>query len=68
MIANWSRWRGSGSNNIPSVPRYSHNAAFLGNLRTIHSAAENRMLTLVAIARSGGTGEDDADDASLEKP
>jgi hypothetical protein len=46
----------------------AENAAFLGNLRTIHSAAENRMLTRVAIARRGGTGEDDADDASLEKP
>ena len=46
----------------------AENAAFLGNLRTIHSAAENRMLTRVAIARSGGTDEDDADDASLKKP
>ena len=46
----------------------AENAAFLGNLRTIHSAAENRMLTRVAIARSGGTDDYDADDASLEKP
>ena len=46
----------------------AENAAFLGNLRTIHSAAENRMLTRVAIARSCGTDDDDADDASLEKP
>lgn len=46
----------------------AENAAFLGNLRTIHSLAENRMLTLVARDRSGGTDEDDADDASLEKP
>ena len=43
-------------------------ARFRQSLRTIHSAAENRMLTRVAIARSGGTDEDDADDASLEKP
>lgn len=43
-------------------------SSFLHSLRTIHSAAENRMLTRVAIARSGGTGEDDADDASLENP
>jgi hypothetical protein len=43
-------------------------ASFLHSLRTIHSAAENRMLTRVAIERSGGTDEDDADDASLEKP
>ena len=39
---------------------------FLHSLRTIHSAAENRMLTRVARDRSGGTDED-ADDASLEK-
>ena len=38
---------------------------FRQSLRTIHSAAENRMLTRVAIARSG-VG-DDADDASLAK-
>jgi tellurite resistance protein len=42
-------------------------ASFIHSLRTIHSAAENRMLTRVAIARSGGTGEDDADDASFAK-
>ena len=40
-------------------------ADFLHSLRTIHSAAENRMLTRVAIARSRGTDED-ADDASLK--
>ena len=43
-------------------------SSFIHSLRTIHSAAENRMLTLVARDRSGGTDEDDADDASLEKP
>ena len=42
-------------------------ARFLHSLRTIHSSAENRMLTRVAIARSGGTGEDDADDASVTR-
>ena len=41
-------------------------ADFLHSLRTIHSAAENRMLTRVARDRSGGT-DGDADDASLEK-
>ena len=46
----------------------AENVAFLGNLRTIHSQAENRMLTRVARERSGGTDKDDADDASLEKP
>ena len=46
----------------------AENAAFIGNLRTIHSAAENRMLTLVAIERSGGMDDEDADDASLKKP
>lgn len=45
----------------------AENAAFLGPLRTIHSQAENRMLTRVARERSGGTDEDDADDASLSK-
>ena len=40
---------------------------FLHSLRTIHSLAENRMLTRVAIARSGGTDEDDADDASVTR-
>ena len=43
-------------------------ARFRQSLRTIHSAAENRMLTRVARERSGGTVEDDADDASLAKP
>ena len=43
-------------------------SSFLHSLRTIHSLAENRMLTLVARDRSGGTDEDDADDASLKKP
>ena len=42
-------------------------ARFRQSLRTIHSAAENRMLTRVARERSGGTDED-ADDSSLEKP
>ena len=42
-------------------------ARFRQSLRTIHSAAENRMMTRVARDRSGGTDED-ADDASLEKP
>jgi len=37
---------------------------FLASLRTIHSQAENRMLTRVAIARSGGTDDQDGDDAS----
>ena len=45
----------------------AENAAFLGNLHTIHSAAENRMLTRVAREGSRGTDED-ADDASLAKP
>lgn len=40
-------------------------AAFLAPLRTIHSAAENRMLTRVA---RGGDDDDDVDDASLAKP
>ena len=42
-------------------------ASFRQSLRKIHSAADNRMLTRVARDRSGGTDED-ADDASLEKP
>lgn len=41
-------------------------SSFLHSLRTIHSAAENRMLTRVAIARSGGTDDYDADDASVK--
>lgn len=36
---------------------------FLRSLRTIHSAAENRMLTRVARAR--GPDDDDADDSSV---
>jgi hypothetical protein len=43
-------------------------ARFRQSLRKITDSAENRMLTRVAIERSGGTDEDDADDASLEKP
>ena len=45
-------------------------ARFRQSLHTIHSEAENRMMTRVARDRSGGTDEDadDADDASLEKP
>ena len=42
-------------------------ASFRQSLRKITDSADNRMLTRVAIARSGGTDEDDADDASLEK-
>ena len=41
-------------------------ARFRQSLRTIHSEAENRMLTRAAIARSGGTDADDADDASVK--
>ncbi len=40
-------------------------ARFRQSLHTIHSAAENRMLTRVARDRSGGT-DDDADDASVK--
>jgi len=43
-------------------------ARFRQSLRKITDSAENRMLTRVAIARSGGTDDYDADDASLEKP
>ena len=43
-------------------------ARFRQSLRKITDSAENRMLTRAAIARSGGTDADDADDASLEKP
>ncbi len=43
-------------------------ARFRQSLHTIHSAAENRMMTRVARDRSGGTDNDDADDLSLEKP
>ena len=42
-------------------------ARFLRSLRKITDSADNRMLTRVARDRSGGTDED-ADDASLEKP
>jgi len=42
-------------------------ARFRQSLRKITDSAENRMLTRVARDRSGGT-DDDADDASLEKP
>ncbi len=40
-------------------------ADFLHSLRTIHSAAENRMLTRVACR--GGEDEEDGDDASVKK-
>ena len=40
-------------------------ASFRQSLRTIHSAAENRMLTRVARDRISGT-DDDADDARLK--
>ena len=43
-------------------------ARFRQSLREITDSADNRMLTRVALERSGGTDEDDADDASLEKP
>ena len=43
-------------------------ARFRQSLRKITDSAENRMMTRVARDRSGGTDEDDADDASLEKP
>ena len=42
-------------------------ARFRQSLRKITDSADNRMLTRVARERSGGT-DDDADDASLEKP
>ena len=41
---------------------------FRQSLRTIHSGAENRMLTRVARDRISGADNDDADDASLAKP
>ena len=40
-------------------------ADFLHSLRTIHSAAENRMLTRVACR--GGEDDEDGDDASVKK-
>ena len=43
-------------------------AAFPASLRKITDSANNRMLTRVALERSGGVDDDDADDASLEKP
>lgn len=43
-------------------------ARFLRSLRKITDSADSRMLTRVARERSGGTDDDDADDASLEKP
>ena len=43
-------------------------ARFRQSLHTIHSQAENSMLTRVARERISGTDNDDADDASLEKP
>ena len=42
-------------------------ARFRQSLRKITDSADNRMLTRVALDRSGGTDED-ADDASLAKP
>ena len=41
-------------------------ARFRQSLRKITDSADNRMLTRVATARSGGTDEDDADDASVK--
>lgn len=38
---------------------------FLASLRTVHSQAENRMLTRVACR--GGEDEEDGDDASVKK-
>ena len=43
-------------------------ARFRQSLRKITDSADNRMLTRVARERSGGTHNDDADAASLEKP
>lgn len=43
-------------------------ASFRQSLRNITDSAENRMLTRVARDRISGTDNDDADDASLEKP
>jgi hypothetical protein len=39
-------------------------AAFLASLRTVHSQAENRMLTRVA---RGGDDDEDGDDASVRE-
>ena len=41
-------------------------ARFRQSLRKITDSADNRMLTRVAIARSGGADEDDADNASVK--
>ena len=41
-------------------------AEFLASLCTVHSQAENRMLTRVA--RGGEDDDEDGDDASLAKP
>ena len=43
-------------------------ARFRQSLRKITDSADNRMLTRVARERISGTHNDDADDASLEKP
>ena len=43
-------------------------ARFRQSLRNITDSADNRMLTRVARDRISGTDNDDADDASLEKP
>ena len=42
-------------------------ARFRQSLRKITDSAENRMLTRVALERSGGVDDDDADDASVKK-
>ena len=39
---------------------------FRQSLRKITDSADNRMLTRVARERSGGTDDDDADDASVK--
>ena len=41
-------------------------AGFLRSLRKITDRADSRMMTRVARERSGGTDEDDADDASVK--
>ena len=46
----------------------ANEASFRQSLRKITDSADNRMLTRVARERSGGTHNDDADDASLAKP
>ena len=42
----------------------AEHAAFLASLRTVHSQAENRMLTRV---ERGGEDDKDGDDASVKK-